>query len=97
MGTVPRERLGVVSGLLSITRTLGQTVGIAILGALWASRVMFHTGEFLPGGATTAPGPAQVAGLHDTFVVVTILVGLGLALSIWGLVQEKRLPCQTQR
>jgi Na+/melibiose symporter-like transporter len=56
MGTVPRERLGVASGLLSITRTLGQTVGIAILGALWASRVMFHTGGLLAGGATTASG-----------------------------------------
>lgn len=94
MGTVPRERLGVASGLLSITRTLGQTVGIAILGALWAGRVMLYTGGFLAGGATTASGPAQVAGLHDTFVVVTILVFLGLALSVWGLVQERRLRGQ---
>jgi EmrB/QacA subfamily drug resistance transporter len=94
MGAVPRERLGVASGLLSITRTLGQTVGIAILGALWASRVMVHTGGFITGGATTAPGPAQVAGLHDTFVVVSILVLLGLAISVWGLVQERRLRRQ---
>jgi Na+/melibiose symporter-like transporter len=34
MGAVPRERLGIASGLLSITRTLGQTTGIAALGAL---------------------------------------------------------------
>jgi EmrB/QacA subfamily drug resistance transporter len=94
MGNVPRERLGVASGLLSITRTLGQTVGIAILGALWAIRVMFHTDGFLAGGATTALGAAQVAGLHDTFVVVTILILLGLALSVWGLVQERRLRRQ---
>lgn len=94
MGTVPRERLGVASGLLSITRTLGQTVGIAILGALWASRVMFYTGGFLAGGATAASGPAQVAGLHDTLVVVTILIFLGLALSVWGLVQERRMRSQ---
>ncbi len=94
MGTVPRERLGVASGLLSITRTLGQTVGIAILGALWASRVMFHAGGFLAGGATAAPGSAQVAGLHDTLVVVTILIFLGLALSVWGLVQERRMRSQ---
>ena len=90
MGAVPRERLGVASGLLSITRTMGQTVGVAILGALWASRVMYHAGGLLAGGATTAPGPAQVAGLQDTFVVATILILLGLALSVWGLVQERR-------
>jgi fucose permease len=91
MGAIPRERLGVASGLLSITRTLGQTVGIAILGAVWASRVMAHTGEFLAGGATTAPNSAQVAGLRDTTIVVATLVLFGLALSVWGLVQERRL------
>jgi len=43
MGSAPRARLGVASGLLAITRTLGQTTGIAVLGALWASRVVFRT------------------------------------------------------
>jgi EmrB/QacA subfamily drug resistance transporter len=95
MGSVPRERLGIASGLLSITRTLGQTVGIATLGAFWAGRVIVHTGAILPGGATTAPLPAQVAGLHDTFVAVTVLVVLGLALSIWGLGQERKLRRET--
>ena len=32
MGSAPQERLGVVSGMLAITRTLGQTTGIALLG-----------------------------------------------------------------
>ena len=32
MGAAPRNRLGVASGMLSITRTLGQTAGIALLG-----------------------------------------------------------------
>ena len=36
MGTAPRERLGVASGLLAMTRNLGQTVGIACL--LYTSR-----------------------------------------------------------
>ncbi|MCB0170684.1 MAG: MFS transporter, partial [Anaerolineae bacterium] len=94
MGSVPRERLGVASGLLSITRTLGQTVGIAILGALWASRTMLYTGQFLAGGATAAPSSAQVAGLHDTFIAVTVLVFLGLALSVWGLIKERSLQAQ---
>jgi EmrB/QacA subfamily drug resistance transporter len=91
MGSAPRERLGVVSGLLAITRTLGQTTGIAILGAIWAGRVTAHYGELLPGGATTAPAEAQVAGLQDTFLLITVLVAAGLLLSIWGLVQERRL------
>ncbi|MGC9332521.1 MAG: MFS transporter, partial [Anaerolineae bacterium] len=91
MGAVPRERLGVASGLLSITRTLGQTMGIAILGALWASRVFFHAGAAAAGGATTAPAADQVAGLRDTFQVVIVILALSLALSIWGLLKERRL------
>jgi EmrB/QacA subfamily drug resistance transporter len=91
MGAVPRRRLGVASGLLSMTRTLGQTTGIAVLGALWASRVVFHSPTTLPEGVTNAPPTAQVAGLQDTFLMVIGLLAIGLALSIWGLLQERRL------
>jgi len=90
MGSAPRAQLGVASGLLAITRTLGQITGIAVLGALWASRVVYHLGDVPPGGATTAPAPIQVAGLQDTFTLALILIGLALLLGIWGLVQERR-------
>ncbi|MCI0393452.1 MAG: MFS transporter [Chloroflexi bacterium] len=90
MGAAPPQRLGVVSGVLAITRTLGQTVGTAILAAVWAIRVSYHAGEALPGGVTEAPAAAQVAGLQDTLLVVAIMVGLALLLSAWGLLQERR-------
>lgn len=91
MGSVARQRLGVASGMLSLTRTLGQTTGIAVLSAFWASRVMAHTGQILPEGATAAPISAQVVGLQQTYEVVAVMIGLALALSVWGLVQERRL------
>jgi MFS family permease len=90
MGAVPRTRLGVASGLLSITRTLGQTTGIAVLGALWASRVAYHAGRALPEGATSASAAAQVAALGDSFSVIMVLLSLALVLAVWGLVQERR-------
>lgn len=90
MGSAPRAQLGVASGLLAITRTLGQITGIAVLGALWAGRVAFHLGNVPPGGATSAPAPIQVAGLQDTFIFVLILIGSALLIGIWGLVQERR-------
>jgi len=82
--------LGVASGLLSITRIVGQTTGIAVLSAMWAGRVLVHYGAPLPQGANSAPAGAQVAGLHDIFLVCVGLIGLGLALSLWALVQERR-------
>lgn len=94
MGAVPRERLGVASGLLSITRIVGQTTGIAMLSALWAGRVAVHYGAPLAEGANTTSAAAQVAGLHDIFLVIVGLIGFGLALSVWALVQERRTRAQ---
>lgn len=91
MGSAPREQLGVVSGLLSITRTLGQTTGVAVAGTLWAMQVIIHYGAFLPGGATTAPVAAQIAGLQNTYLIIAGMVTVGLGLSIWGLVRERQL------
>lgn len=91
MGTAPSRQLGIVSGLLAITRTLGQTTGTAVIGAVWAARVFFYEGTTLPGGATEATQAAQVFGLNDAFLVVTALIMLALLLGIWGLVQAWRL------
>ena len=90
MGAAPRSRLGIASGMLSVTRTLGQTTGIAILGALWAGQVFKHVGSVLPGGATDAPAAAQVAGLQTTFLFVSGLIVVALLLSIWGLREESK-------
>jgi MFS family permease len=95
MGSVTRERLGIASGLLSVTRVLGQTTGVAVLGALWAGLVAAYTGEILLGGATAAPAEAQVSAYQDTFLVVMVLTAIGLALSAWGLIQERRLRQHT--
>jgi MFS family permease len=92
MGAAPPERLGVASGLLGLSRTLGQTTGIALFGALWAGRVATALGETPVGGATSAPIPAQIAGLQDVFLVMMALMGVALGLSVWGIKQEKLLP-----
>ncbi|NJN84873.1 MAG: MFS transporter [Caldilineaceae bacterium] len=69
MGSAPRERLGIASSLLAVTRTLGQTTGVAVFGAIWAALVIANFGEVLPGGASTAPVDAQVAGLQGTYLI----------------------------
>jgi hypothetical protein len=90
MGTAPSNRLGIVSGLLAITRTLGQTTGIAILGAIWAARVFFYAGGSLSGGATSASPTSQVYALNDTFMVTFFLILFALLLGIWGLFRERQ-------
>ena len=88
MGTAPKNRLGIVSGMLAITRTLGQTTGISILGAVWASRVSYYMGAGNSTVDTTqAPIPAQVTGLHDTIYIVIGLITIAFLLSLWALYQ----------
>jgi MFS family permease len=91
MGTAPRDRLGVVSSMISLTRSLGQTVGIALLGTVWAGRVFYHARMTFESGATSAPATAQIAGLHDILIGVLALIAFALGLSLYGLVRERRL------
>jgi hypothetical protein len=90
MGSVPREKLGITSGLLAITRNLGQTTGIALLGAVWAGRVASRAGFQPEGGATSAPINAQIAGLQDTFLVIVAMISMAFMLSLWGLILERK-------
>jgi EmrB/QacA subfamily drug resistance transporter len=96
MGSVPRQRLGIASGLLAISRTLGQTTGIALLGALWAGRTMVYEGVVLKGGATEATAVSQISGLHDTFLFIVLLMLVALALAIWALVKENKAVLLSQ-
>ena len=90
MGAAPRERLGVVSGILAINRTIGQTTGIAIMGAIWSSLVLKYTGGGLSVQATDALPAFQVAGLQSTLMITVILIFLALVLSLWALITELR-------
>ena len=90
MGAAPRDRLGVVSGLLALTRTVGQTTGIALVGAAWASLTFAHAGQVYPGGATTAPATAQVMGLHNVLLALAGLLVVALGLAAWALMESRR-------
>ena len=87
MGSVPRERLGVVSGVNVIGRTLGNTSGVAALGALWASRVFVYAGPDFAGDVTEAAAALQTAALRDVAFAAMAIVGLALVMSAWGLLR----------
>ncbi len=91
MGSVPRERLGVVSGVNVIGRTLGRTSGIAALGALWVSRVTAHSGPDYFGSVTEAAAVAQIAALRDVSYTALAIIAISLILSAWGIL-EARAP-----
>lgn len=81
MGAVSRQHLGLASGLLSMTRAMGQLVGITVLGAFFASRVTMYAG---PGATLESAGPtAMVTALRDQLNLTAALVAVGLLLTLW--------------
>jgi EmrB/QacA subfamily drug resistance transporter len=89
MGEAPRTQLGVASGMLSLTRVLGQITGISTMGALWTSRSAAYAGSALPGGAPQAPIAAQMLGLHDVFLSVLALACAAFILAAWMLITRR--------
>ncbi len=83
------NRLGVVSGLLAITRTLGQTSGIALISALWTYLVFRKTG-FLVEGATAAESTIQVEGMKIVFLILGGMLILGTIMSVVNWIFEKK-------
>lgn len=90
MGVAPRDRLGVVSGMLAVNRTLGQTTGIAVLGAVWASFVFLNSGGQIVSNATEASVSVQVTALQNTFLIVVLIILFALALGIYALIKHRQ-------
>lgn len=91
MGNVPRERLGVTSSLLAITRSMGETIGFAVLGAVWAALVVKAAGGYVPGGAEAAPPEAIAAGLRGAVRLTAGLVGVGFLAAVYAWYRERHV------
>jgi EmrB/QacA subfamily drug resistance transporter len=91
MGAASKEHLGVASGLLALSRTLGHTTGIPLAG------VLFTTGMAASGrvtaGADISQAPPQdlVNGLAATFHTTALIMALAIALAVlaWRLARRR--------
>lgn len=88
LGEVPAERLGIASGLLSISRTLGQTTGLPLMGALFTVIVLSQAPK--AADVTTAPATALVTGMQGTFQIATIVLLVAALLVAWLWQIERR-------
>jgi EmrB/QacA subfamily drug resistance transporter len=88
LGAVPPQRLGIASGLLSLTRTLGQTTGLPLFAAIFASIAL--AGKSGSDLTLAAPG-AIVSGFQGTFQLAAVLLTIAAALTIllWRMESQK--------
>jgi MFS family permease len=91
MGGVSREKLGIASGLLALSRTLGQTAGVPLLGAIFAALSLSKASLPPSTNVTTAPAEALVYGVQKTFLVAALILGAAAILSIvvWKMERSK--------
>lgn len=82
LGSVLPERLGIASGLLSLSRTLGQTTGLPLLAAVFTVLTLSQGSAV---DVTQASSAALVFGVQMTFRVAAgiILAGAVLVLFLW--------------
>ena len=90
MGAVSKEHLGVVSGLIILGRTLGQTAGVAVLGAAWAGWVRHYNNGVLEKGITDAPIFTRIHGFQNIAYLCAALVLIALVVMVWGINQNRR-------
>lgn len=83
MGAAPPDRLGIASGTLSLTRTLGQTIGISVLGTVFAARLQVYAGAGV--GVNEALPAHLVLAIRDELWLAGALTALALmvALMAW--------------
>jgi EmrB/QacA subfamily drug resistance transporter len=90
MGAAPADSLGIASGLLSLSRILGQTVGVPLVGTIFSFVTITNAHLSSNMDVTNAPIESLVFGTQMTFRFVSglLLISIILAVGLWWL--EKR-------
>jgi EmrB/QacA subfamily drug resistance transporter len=82
LGSVPGSRVGTASGTLAQMRVSGQALGIALSGAIVATRLPVHLATLGGGTATAVRNMALAGAIHDAFVVAAVVCCVGIFTSL---------------
>lgn len=78
MGAAPRDRLAVASSIVSMMRSTGQTLSLAILGTIAATPLGPHGGAVLFGGEG---GAGYLSGYHHAMLAGAVIAVVGAVAS----------------
>jgi MFS family permease len=84
MGSVPSDQLGTGGALLTMSRSMGTVSSVALMGALFASRLDVHARALAREGiaADVSSGQTFILAFNDTYWVSTILAGMAVLVSL---------------
>ncbi|QSV74209.1 MAG: MFS transporter [Aphanizomenon flos-aquae KM1D3_PB] len=91
MGAAPQDSLGIASGLLSLSRILGQTISVPLVGAIFSFVTLNNTQLNTNINITNAPVESLVLGTQITFRFITILLVIStvFAIYLWWIEQKR--------
>ena len=92
MGAVAGERLGIASGLLSLSRNLGMASGVPLLSTLFTAQLIASSNlTEAQIDVSTAPPEALVSGIELTYRVAAgiILFAAGVAAAAYCINRRK--------
>lgn len=86
MGSVEKTHLGVASGTLGTMRVLGQSMSLALMGAVFASFISGSVLSALFVGVSTSTlavaNEAFVAGMQSAFIISAVIAAVGVVISL---------------
>jgi EmrB/QacA subfamily drug resistance transporter len=84
MGSVPREKLSTGSAMISTTRQIGLSSGIAIFGTIFASRQLYHSGQFILDkiDPLSLEKLSLIGSFQDTIFIAAIICSIGFLTSL---------------
>ena len=84
MSSVPSDQLGTGGALLAMSRSMGTVSSVALMGALFASRLDVHTLTIAQQGIAEVAARSQafVPAFKDTYWMSTILAGMAVLVSL---------------
>ncbi len=83
MGSVPRHRLGIASGMVASARNIGMVLGISLAAVTLAVRQPHHLGEIAKSLAPeAASAEAFLGAAHDAFWLAAVICFAGVLTSL---------------
>ncbi|MEM8604106.1 MAG: hypothetical protein AAGF24_09770, partial [Cyanobacteria bacterium P01_H01_bin.121] len=88
MNSVSQQFLGVASGFLALTRTLGYLIGIATLGSLFSIAATGYSEASKFTNFADLPVNALLHGQRVTFQASTLIMGFGFLIAMFLLARS---------
>lgn len=80
ISNVPKDMVGIGSGMIATMRCVGQVMGIAVSGAVFSSRLAYYTADLVGRGYSYQQG--FLLAQHDAYLIATIFAIAGMVVSL---------------